>query len=122
MSNQTKEASKLSMSWKLSIAVMLTAAAVLAPDFALAASTDTPFGNMFCTVQSWFRGNIGKGLATIAVTIIGIGALLGKVSWGMALIVGTGIAIVFGAIEIVDALNQGADAGCTTDGTFGGTT
>lgn len=79
-------------------------------------------GNVLCTVKSWFTGNTGKGLATIAITVIGIGALLGKVSWGMAIIVGIGVAIVFGAAGIVDALNAGAggtsvgaSSSCTTN-------
>lgn len=120
MSNQTKEQNKLSLSWQVCFAVMLSAAVVLAPDFAFAGTVNTPFGNIFCTVALWFTGNTGKGLATIAITIIGIGALLGKVSWGMALIVGTGVAIVFGAAEIVNALNagEGSGAACVTDGVF----
>ena len=71
-------------------------------------------GKVLCTVVGWFIGNTGKGLATIAITVIGIGALLGKVSWGMAIIVGIGVAIVFGAAGIVDAMGGGAGAGCAT--------
>jgi type IV secretion system protein VirB2 len=71
-------------------------------------------GKVLCTVVGWFIGNTGKGLATIAITVIGIGALLGKVSWGMAIIVGVGVAIVFGAAGIVNAMNAGASAGCST--------
>ena len=126
MSNETetKQAAELSTSWKLSFAALLSAAVVLAPDFALAqqivpAGTNTPFGTVFCTVVGWFLSNTGKGLATLAVIIIGIGALLGKVSWGMALIVGTGVAIVFGAIGIVDAIGAGAEtADCVTTSDF----
>lgn len=116
MSNTTQPANKLSVSWQICFAVMLSAAVILLPDFANAAQTNTPFGKVFCTVVAWFTGNTGKGLATIAITIIGIGALLGKVSWGMALIVGTGVAIVFGAAEIVSAMGAGADDGCDTTG------
>lgn len=117
MSNVTSKTQKsdLSLSWKLCMAVMLSAAVILLPDMAFAA-TDTPFGAIFCTVVGWFTGNTGKGLATIAVTIIGIGALLGKVSWGMALIVGTGVAIVFGAAAIVENMGAGVASGCSTAG------
>lgn len=121
MSNVTTKTQKsdLSLSWKLCIAVMLSAAVILLPDMAFA-QNDTPFGNIFCTVVQWFTGNTGKGLATIAITIIGIGALLGKVSWGMALIVGVGIAIVFGAAGIVNALDStdGIADDCTANATF----
>ena len=117
MSNITTKKADLSISWQVCAAAVLSALVIMAPDFAAAA--DTPFGNIFCTVVGWFTGNTGKGLATIAITIIGIGALLGKVSWGMALIVGVGVAIVFGAAGIVDAMGAGAQAGCATDAAWG---
>ncbi len=117
MSNTSTKKADLSLSWQACAAMVLAALVIVAPD--LAAATDTPFGNMFCTVVEWFTGNTGKGLATIAITIIGIGALLGKVSWGMALIVGVGVAIVFGAANIVSAMSpDAAAAGCVTNGTF----
>ena len=104
MKTQTKD---LSLAWQVSLMVMLTAIIVAMPDYAFATSVDTPMGNVLCTVTGWFTGNTGKGLATIAITVIGIGALLGKVSWGMAMIVGTGVAIVFGAAGIVGAMGGG---------------
>jgi type IV secretion system protein VirB2 len=104
MKTQTKD---LSLAWQICLMVMLTTVIVSMPDFAFA-SSNTPMGNVLCTVVNWFTGNTGKGLATIAITIIGIGALLGKVSWGMAIIVGIGVAIVFGAAGIVNAMNAGA--------------
>lgn len=116
MSNISSKKASLSQSWQVCAAMVLSAVVIMAPD--LAAAVDTPFGNIFCTVVAWFTGNTGKGLATIAITIIGIGALLGKVSWGMALIVGIGVAIVFGAAGIVDAMNAGASSGCSTTASF----
>ncbi len=107
----TKQSADLSFAWQICLALVLTAAIIMAPELANA-SGNTPFSNMFCTVVGWFKGATGKALATIAITIIGIGALLGKVSWGMALIVGTGVAIIFGAAGIVDAMNAGANANC----------
>lgn len=96
----------LSLNWQICMMVMLSAAVVLLPDLAHA-TNNTPMGNVLCTVLGWFTGNTGKGLATIAVTVIGVGALLGKVSWGMAMIVGIGVAIVFGAAGIVSAMGAG---------------
>ncbi len=117
MSQSTTKKQSLSFSWQLCIAFVLAAAALTLPDLAAAQQTNTPFGAMFCTVKNWFLGNTGKGLATIAITVIGIGALLGKVSWGMALIVGTGVAIIFGAANIVDAMSpDAAGARCDTTG------
>jgi type IV secretion system protein VirB2 len=115
MKTQTKE---LSIAWQVCLMVMLTVAVVILPDAAFATGADTPMGEVLCKVKDWFTGNTGKGLATIAITIIGIGALLGKVSWGMAMIVGIGVAIVFGAAAIVGAMassnTQGATGTCTT--------
>ena len=113
--NQKKE---LALAWQFSLAFLVAAALVMLPDYTFAGA-NTPVGNIFCTVASWFLGNTGKGLATIAVTIIGIGALLGKVSWGMALIVGLGIAVVFGAAGIVEAFGvPGMPSDCSTTGTW----
>jgi type IV secretion system protein VirB2 len=108
MKTQTKD---LSTAWQICLMVMLTAIVISTPDLAFAANNiDTPMGAVLCTVVGWFTGNTGKGLATIAITVIGIGALLGKVSWGMAIIVGIGVAIVFGAAGIIDAMFSGVTA------------
>jgi len=66
-------------------------------------------GSLLCGVAGWFTGPVGSGIATLAILVIGIGALMGKVSWGMAIIVGLGVAIIFGAPTIVDELGG---AGC----------
>ena len=101
MKPQTKD---LSLAWQVCLMVMLSAVVVMMPDFAHATQVNTPMGDVLCTVVLWFTGNTGKGLATIAITVIGIGALLGKVSWGMAIIVGIGVGVIFGAPSIVQAL------------------
>ncbi len=106
----------LSLAWQVCLMVMLSVALVMLPDFAHASpsAANTPMGAIMCTVTAWFTGNTGKGLATIAITVIGIGALLGKVSWGMAIIVGTGVAILFGAASIVNAMGAvGTPSNCT---------
>jgi len=102
--------------WQASLLVLVAAALVLLPDMALAGAGagDTPMGNVLCTVKNWFTGNTGKGLATIAVTVIGIGALLGKVSWGMAIIVGIGVSLIFGAVTLVDVMGAGIINATTT--------
>ena len=102
----------ITMAWQACLLIMLSAVIVTMPDFAFAT---TPMGNVLCTVAGWFTGNTGKGMATIAITVIGIGALLGKVSWGMAIIVGIGVAIVFGAAGIVS--NMGAGVTVSAAGT-----
>jgi type IV secretion system protein VirB2 len=109
MTTSTKE---LSTAWQICLMVMLAVAAVMAPDFALAnGGADTNIGSTLCKAVQMITGNTGKGLATIAVVVIGIGALLGKVSWGMAILVGVGVGIIFGAGTIVNAFAAGG-AGC----------
>ncbi len=76
-------------------------AAMLVPDMAMAAD---PISAALCVVVSTITGGIGGAIATIAIIIIGIGALMGKVSWGMAIIVVLGVAIVFGAAALVTLL------------------
>ncbi len=95
-------------------AVLIGSSCLFLPD-AVLASNQTPMGNVLCTVVGWFTGNVGKGLATIAITVIGVGALLGKVSWGMAMIVGIGVSIVFGAAGIVSEMGGGV-TGIVGDG------
>jgi type IV secretory pathway VirB2 component (pilin) len=58
-------------------------------------------------------GNLGRGLATLAVITLGVGALLGKVSWGMAVTVGIGIAVMFNAEAIT-----GMMLGCGSSANF----
>lgn len=68
-----------------------------------------PIGDVLCRVAGWFTGPIGSGIATLAILVIGIGALMGKVSWGMAIIVGIGVATIFGAPQIVNMLGGVGD-------------
>lgn len=90
----------------------VTMAAALLPDMAHAAGGDT-IGEVLCNVVGWFTGPVGKGIATLAIIVIGVGALMGKVSWGMAIIVGVGVAVIFGAKDIVEELGGGA-SGCNS--------
>ncbi len=73
-------------------------------------STGGAIGDVLCNVVHWFTGRVGQGIATLAILVIGIGALMGKVSWGMAIIVGLGVGVIFGAPSIVEAL--GGTGGC----------
>jgi len=93
----------------LVLAVVLFAAA----DAFAQVTTNTPMGAVLCNVVDFFLyGNLGKGLATAAVCVVGVAATLGKVTWGMAIMVGVGIAIIFGAPSIVYSVTGGYSAGC----------
>lgn len=102
----------MSLAW----CMVLAYAAFLIPADALAqygyggaADDSSVIGDLLCNVAGWFTGSVGKGIATLAIIVIGIGALMGKVSWGMAIIVGLGVAVIFGAPTIVNELG-GNDA------------
>lgn len=89
----------------------LMAVALFLPDFALA-DADNPIELVLCNVVEIVNGPAGAAIATLAIIVIGLGALLGKVSWGMAIIVGLGIGIIFGAEAIVGLIAGGDAVAC----------
>ncbi|MCI5050592.1 MAG: TrbC/VirB2 family protein [Rickettsiales bacterium] len=90
--------------WALTLCLVMTMGVMLMPEFAMAGGGGDVIAKVLCDVVGWFTGSVGKGIATLAIIIIGVGALMGKVSWGMAIIVGIGVAVIFGAGHIVDDL------------------
>lgn len=100
MKAQTKD---LKLAWQICLIVMLGAVLMALPQLAYASSVTSmsPMSNALCIAATWITGNVGRGIGTIAITIVGFGALLGKVSWGMAMMVGVGVAVVFGATTLV---------------------
>lgn len=57
---------------------------------------------VFCKMALLFMG--GVGLAILSVIILGIGALLGKITVDAAVMVAIGIAVLYGADAIFDAI------------------
>lgn len=72
---------------------------IILPDLALAQSS--AIGGALCDWVGELTGPVGQGVATLAVVFFGIGAFFGKVNWGLAVVVGVGIAGIFGATSIV---------------------
>ena len=66
---------------------------------------------MLCTATGWVDGNAGHGIITLSVIIMGILALLNKISWNIALLHIVGTALIVGASAMVTALNAGG-TGC----------
>ena len=81
------------------LAIMVVVVMTALPNLAFAYDSD--LGYVICNAAMMFTGNAGRGLATVGISILGVGALLGKVSWGLAIIVGCGIAMIFFAPGIV---------------------
>jgi type IV secretory pathway VirB2 component (pilin) len=65
-----------------------------------AMAQQSPMGNVICLIIGIIYGNLGRGIAVLAVIILGVGATIGKVSWGLAMTVGVGIGTIFGAVPL----------------------
>lgn len=98
--------SKIDVSRRFALCFSLALAVLVClPGDAYAAAS--PMGNVLCAIVAIAYGNFGRALATLAVISLGVGAMLGKVSWGLALTVATGISVVFNAHIIVSGLVGG---------------
>ncbi len=62
---------------------------------------DSNVGNYICYVADNFSGNAGRGIATIGISVLGTLALLGRVTWTQAIVIGVGCAVLFGAPTII---------------------
>ncbi len=97
--------------WQLFLAFAIVLGTMMIPVDALA---NNPIEAVMCNVVFFMTSTTGKAIATIAIIVVGLGALMGKISWGMALIVALGVALVFGASKIVDAIGgEGTDCSGT---------
>ncbi len=101
----------IDLCWNLTLLFAVGICVSLLPDSAFAGSN--AIEQVFCNLVSLLNGPTGKAVATVAVIAVGVGALMGKISWGMALIVAIGIALVFGAGTIVDAISSDSNT-CST--------
>lgn len=60
-----------------------------------------------CFVVYIIYGQMGTGMAILGICAAGAAAMLGKGSWGMALTVATGVAMMFGAGALANQLGVG---------------
>jgi type IV secretory pathway VirB2 component (pilin) len=89
---------------------IVTALAMLIPDLYAQTAQDSDVGNYICFVADNFSGNAGRGIATIGISVIGTLALVGRITWTQAIIVGVGCSVLFGAPTIITSL--GAAGSC----------
>lgn len=98
----------------LDVVISLMAIAVVflfSADSALAQTgLGSPMGTVMCTLAGVAYGPMGRGLAIIAVIILGLAATLGKASWGMAITVTLGIVVTFSAPALVQGIGFGYDS------------
>lgn len=76
------------------------------PSYAHAGVQTSPLSDTICLVIGWFTDGLGRGIATLGIIVLGIGAMMGKVSWQMALIVAFGVSVMFSGATIVSLLTQ----------------
>ena len=104
--------------YHLTLSVLFAALVLLFPDYAHALTASDPLTQTICVVVNWFTGSVGQAVATLGIMVLGIGALMGKVSWGAAVTVAVGVAIMFGGASMVQILVNvpGAETLCTNAG------
>jgi type IV secretion system protein VirB2 len=102
---------ELDYSWKITQLALLSALLILIPDLLMAQTpVNSAVGNYICLIANNFMGNAGRGIATIGISVLGIGALLGRISWIQAMVVGVGVSVLFGAPYII--MDLGATGIC----------
>ena len=85
--------------------------------FATTNAAADSLGKGMCTIpEAVINGSIGRAIATIGIIIIGIMATLGRITWTQAMIVGVGIAVIFGAAALAEMLGVDASDGVTDCG------
>lgn len=105
--------------YRLSLSFLALSFFILMPDSAFAASTTNPLSATICLVVGWFTQGMGQAIATLGIIVLGIGAMMGKVSWPMALTVAFGVSVMFSGAQIVYLLTSKDASFCVGDMTFG---
>lgn len=85
-------------------AVALTATPTAAQSISANPSGSTVIGDAVDWLRGTLLGNVATGLAILAVAVLGILAMSGRIEWGRAGLVILGIFILFGAVSIVSGI------------------
>lgn len=106
---QNKKSERLARFILVSMGVLLVS---IEPSSAMAgggaaATTAGGLEKMVTNIVTVLTGAFGKGIATIAIMVLGIMAMFGKLEWATAVKVIIGIAVTFGAASIVVWLTGG---------------
>lgn len=86
--------------------VVLLPNLVFAGNWAQTANANTTIGNDLCGIALSFSGEVAAGIGTIAICSLGAMACIGRVQWSTALVVATGIAVLFGAAALVGTIGS----------------
>jgi type IV secretory pathway VirB2 component (pilin) len=77
--------------------------------------TDTPTNALqivMCNALALITGGVGRTIAAFAVISLGAGFFMGKINWSTMLAMALGIAALFGAPTIVNAIAGGDEDPC----------
>jgi type IV secretion system protein VirB2 len=106
-------------SWQLCLVFCLLSMVVVGGEALADTSSSDAISSVLCAIVGKLTGQMGRGIATIAIVVLGIGLFLGKLSWAVAVATGIGIGLIFGAGQMVAWLGS---AGAGTTGTAPGAT
>jgi type IV secretion system protein VirB2 len=97
------------------LALCLVAVPVLLalPDLASAADNTEAISDALCRVVNVLQNKVGRAVSMIGIAFLGIGFFLGKISWGLAIAIGLGVAGIFNAGNIVNWISgNSTSTGC----------
>ncbi|WP_341756185.1 MULTISPECIES: TrbC/VirB2 family protein [unclassified Candidatus Tisiphia] len=100
--------------WRLLFTICSIALIITSDAYATASD---PVGKVLCNVILVFSGNTARGIAIVSIIVLGIQTLRGQLKWEIALVIVTGIIILFKAPDIIKivASSAGGDATCATE-------
>lgn len=104
--------------YRMSLTLFLAICLLFIPDIAHAADGVDPLSRTICLVVGWLTGGMGQAIATMGIVMLGIGAMMGKVTWQVALIVSFGLSVMFSGAQIVTLLTSKNAGFCVGDPTF----
>ncbi|QGM99827.1 TrbC/VirB2 family protein [Methylocystis parvus] len=90
------------------LGVLVGLALIAGPDSALAqTATFQPLNTALTSVLQFMTGTFATTAATVAVAAVGYLALTSRIPWSWAFSVIVGVALIFGAAQIVQSLTNG---------------
>ncbi|WP_425360760.1 TrbC/VirB2 family protein [Candidatus Tisiphia endosymbiont of Ceraclea dissimilis] len=105
------EQSDSNFAWRL-LLVLCSVAVIIAASDAFATASADPVGTVLCNMIKIFRGNTARGIAVIGIVVLGIQTLRGQLKWEVALVIVTGVIILFKAPDIINMVAGSTDATC----------
>jgi len=89
------------------LAILAALLAVASIDTAFADTTFQPLNTAMTDVLSFMTGTFATTAATVAVAAVGYLALTSRIPWMWAFSVVIGVALIFGAAQVVSSLTSG---------------